>query len=260
MRASGRRAGTERHDGVRRRVFLESSLLLFRLWLAKVQCIHGEHDQLLLIIQLPLQVDPSSVFATFAAAAVAASLPARDGPLATSANATSTASGTAFDASTSTAACCSASDAVLVYHVWLVRQRWPRARANPSRVRDRKDRAGTSPHALCSVRHLRPSVLLSVHGPGIVSVLQLGHDEHGQLQHVQRVHLQASASTLTAAAVHAASPTGDGPAATAALAATATCASATPFTAISSAITASAVAPCTVRANHFWHVHQRWLW
>ena len=208
------------------------------------------------IAQLPLQVDPSSANATFAAATVADSLLARNGTTATAADATSTASASATVTSHVTAA----SDAVLVCHVWLVRQCRAGARANAGRVRDRKDRAGTSPHALCSVQHLRPSVLLPVRAPiWIVSLLQLGHDEHGQLQHLQRVHLQAAASILTAAAVVAALPTGDGPAATASLATTAACASSFASSAIASAITASAVTPYTVRADNLWDVHQRWL-
>ena len=84
---------------------------------------------MLLIIQLPLQVDPSSANATFAAATVADSLLARHGTTATAASATSTASASATVTSHVTARR-SASDAVLVCHVWLVRQRRPRARAN----------------------------------------------------------------------------------------------------------------------------------
>ena len=115
MRARCRRASTKRHDRVRRRQQLVSSLLLFQLRtvrLAKVQCIHREHDQLLLIIQLPLQVDPSSANATFAAATVADSLLARHGTTATAAGATSTASASATVTSHVTARR-SASDAVL---------------------------------------------------------------------------------------------------------------------------------------------------
>ena len=83
-------------------------------------------------------------------------------------------------AATITAATIAAPDDLFARHLWLVRQRRPRARANPSRVRDREDRAGTSPHALCSVQHLRPRILLHVLEPiWIVSVVQLGHDEHG---------------------------------------------------------------------------------
>ena len=79
---------------------------------------------------MSLQVEPSFAIYTCTTAAIAASVSARIGPLATAARATSTATASAFDAATSAAARRSASDAVLVCHVWLVRQRRPRARAN----------------------------------------------------------------------------------------------------------------------------------